>query len=275
MADEKKDSEKDRLYAEDLSRLADFRLMDDDFFSETLDGKKEAVQYILNTVLERDDLVVLETKTQRTYRSAVKRSISLDIWAKDAEGRIADIEIQRADRGTGARRARMHSSMLDRDLLQKGQTFDEAAETFVIFITENDKFEAGFPVYNIDRTIRQLNHRAFGDQAHIVYVNGKFRDLHHPVGRLMHDFWCTSADDMLIPVLAEEVRYMKETEGGRRQMSRAMEEMRAEAVHCERIRIATQMLQDGIPADKTAGYLGLSTEDVQELAESLQTKASA
>ena len=152
-----------RFHDDAVTMLERFKLMDDDFFSEALDGKIEAVQFILNTVLERDDLKVIETKTQREYKSATKRSIKLDIWAQDEEGRITDVEIQRADKGTGSKRARFHSSMIDRDLLEKGQKFDEAAETYVIFITENDKYDAGLPAYHIDRTIRELNHRSFKD----------------------------------------------------------------------------------------------------------------
>ena len=214
-----------RFHEDAVAMLERFKLMDDDFFSEALDGKIDAVQFILNTVLERDDLKVIETKTQREYKSATKRSIKLDIWAQDEEGRITDVEIQRADKGTGAKRARIHSSMIDRDLLEKGQEFDEVAETYVIFITENDKYDAGLPVYHINRTIEELNHRSFEDESHIVYVNGAFRDKSHPIGRLMHDFWCTSADDMLNDVLAKEVRYMKESEEGRTSMCEMMEKM--------------------------------------------------
>ena len=48
------------------------------------------------------------------------------------------MEIQRAEEGAGARRARFHGSMIDRDLLGKGKDFDELPESFVIFITEED-----------------------------------------------------------------------------------------------------------------------------------------
>mgnify|MGYP000213043675 CR=1 FL=1 len=36
-----------------LELLKDLRLMDDDFFSEALDGKVEAVEFILQVVLEK------------------------------------------------------------------------------------------------------------------------------------------------------------------------------------------------------------------------------
>ena len=94
----------------DLQRIKELRLMDDDFFSEALDGKIEAVEYILNTVLERDDIKVKSTKAQVEYKSATKRSIILDIQAEDTDGKLMDIEIQRSDRGTGVKRARFHST---------------------------------------------------------------------------------------------------------------------------------------------------------------------
>lgn len=48
----------------DLQMIKELRLMDDDFFSEALDGKIEAVEYILKTILERDDIKVRSTKAQ-------------------------------------------------------------------------------------------------------------------------------------------------------------------------------------------------------------------
>ena len=71
----------------DLQRIKELRLMDDDFFSEALDGKTKAVEYILNTILERDDIKVKSTKAQVEYKSATKRSIKLDIQAEEVHGK--------------------------------------------------------------------------------------------------------------------------------------------------------------------------------------------
>lgn len=59
----------------DLQMIKELRLMDDDFFSEALDGKIEAVEYILNTILERDDVKVKSAKSQVEYKSAMILSI--------------------------------------------------------------------------------------------------------------------------------------------------------------------------------------------------------
>ena len=213
----------------DLQMIKELRLMDDDFFSEALDGKIEVVEYILNTILERDDIKVKSTKAQVEYKSATKRSIILDIHAEDASGKILDIEIQRSDRGSGVKRARFHSSMIDRTLLSKGKDFEDLVDTYVIFITENDKFGMGIPLYHVERRITEMDCALFDDGAHIIYVNGEYRNVEDPVGSLMHDFNCKEAKDIVNPLLAEEVRYLKETEGGRSQMCKLLEEMRNEA----------------------------------------------
>ena len=264
----------------DLQRIKELRLMDDDFFSEALDGKTKAVEYILNTILERDDIKVKSTKAQVEYKSATKRSIKLDIQAEDVHGRLMDIEIQRSDRGSGVRRARFHSSMIDRTLLSKGEDFEDLVDTYVIFITENDKFGKGVPLYHIERRIKEMDNALFGDGAHILYVNGEYRNLEHPVGSLMHDFNCKDAKDMVNPLLAEEVRYLKETEGGQSQMCRLLEEMRNEAAekakaegkaegnHEKAVNTALKMLTRGRDSiEEIAEITGLSLEEVRKLAD--------
>lgn len=254
----------------DLQMIKELRLMDDDFFSEALDGKIEAVEYILRTILERDDIKVKSTKTQVEYKSAAKRSIKLDIQAEDVSGKIIDIEIQRSDRGSGVKRARFHSSMIDRTLLSKGENFEDLVDTYIIFITENDKFGMGIPLYHVERRIEEMDYALFGDGAHILYVNGEYRNMEHPVGCLMHDFNCKNAEDIINPLLAEEVRYLKETEGGRDQMCKLLEDMRAEAAakaaHKKAVSTALKMLSREVYSmEEIAELNGLPLEEVQEL----------
>lgn len=266
--------EQSERYARYREIIRDMRLMDDEFFSEALNGKIAPVEYILQTILERDDIRVQRTESQVEYKSATKRSIKLDIQAVDAEGRVMDIEVQRADKGASVRRARFHSSTIDRTLLEKGDEFDALVDTYVIFLTEHDKFGVGLPLYHVERTIPELNHTPFGDGAHILYVNGAFRDLNHPVGRLMHDMNCTRAEDMLNPLLAEEVRYLKETQGGNANMSEALELIAKEyakeeverAEHEKAVSTALNLLAIGtLSVEDIARCVGLPVEEVKSL----------
>ena len=65
----------------------------------------------------------------------------------------------------------------------------------------------------------------FHDGAHILYVNGEYRG-DSDIGKLMHDFNCTDADEMNIELLAQGTRYLKESPEGVSEMCREMEIMR-------------------------------------------------
>lgn len=64
---------------------------------------------------------------------------------------------------------------LDRTLLSKGNDFEDLVDTYVIFITEKDKFGMGIPLYHIERKIAEMDNALFGDGAHILYVNGEYK----------------------------------------------------------------------------------------------------
>lgn len=165
--------------------------------------------------------------------------------------------------------------MIDSELLDKNDAFTALPQTYVIFITENDYYGAGLPVYHVERHIEELQYASFGDGSHILYVNGSFRDLTHPVGRLMHDFHCRNADEMCYPVFAERMHYFKESERGYQTMSRITEELmeigrnigfaegHAEG-HAEgRIEVFSMLYaQNRISKKEFAAYVGISVDEV-------------
>ncbi len=68
-------------------------------------------------------------------------------------------------------------------------------------------------------------------------------------------------------LLADKVRYFKETEGGREQMCKVMEDMRNEAAWKKSVEIAFAMIEDSkLSLELIAKYSGLTLEEVEELA---------
>ena len=141
---------------------------------------------------------------------------------------------------------------MDADITIPGADAENLPETYVIFITENDIYKKGKPLYKIDRYVD--SHELFNDEAHIIYVNGQYKG-DDPIGDLMHDFHCKKADDMKNKLLAERTRYLKETDKGDRHMCRIIEEMLKEERAERDIEIATKILEKG----------EMSEESVKEL----------
>ena len=254
------EQEKNRRVAEQL------RLIDDDFLRLYFNDNPEGVEYILNVLLQRQDLKVLHSETQCEYRSLSGRSVSLDIYAEDADGKRYNIEIQRADSGATPKRARFHSSMLDTKLLQKKEPFRNLAETFVIMLTEHDIMKHGLPLYHYDRICRETG-VYLEDDSHIIYVNGAYQNPDDSIGRLMHDFQCVDAKDMYNEKLSERFRYFKETEGGMGEMCKVVEERAKECVMREKIAdISSLLLLGKLTHEEIATALHVSIELVDEVA---------
>ncbi len=270
----------DWQHREDLQRLRGFRLLDDDFLTKCFEGDPKYIQLVLRIVLEMPDLVVVDVRTQVFVENLLHRSVRLDILATDSAGRRINVEIQRSDKGTGRKRARYNSSMMDANLLRKGENFDELPDTYVVFITEHDVIGDGQPLYKVERYISGSN-KKFEDGSHILYVNGAYRD-ETPIGKLMHDFSCTDPEDMHYDVLAERVRFFKESKEGIAIMCKVMEDMRNESlregmregrkegrkegIREEKKLTVLRMLEIGKYAlEEVANISGLSLEEVEKL----------
>ena len=254
-----------------LAKIQEFTLMDDDFMTVFFDNDIPRTEYVLRIIMENETLSVKSVKTQYEIKNLKGRSVRLDVRAEDGSGKVYDIEIQNADSGAGARRARYNSALMDADATVPKMDTEKLPETYVIFITANDVLGDGFPLYHIERTIQE-SRKLFNDGAHIIYVNGTYRG--GKIGDLMHDFSCKKADEMKNPILAEKVRLLKENDKGVKHMCKIMEDFAKEERAEERIETAVQILKDGkMTETELIYYFHLSPEQMAKVKEQLEAYA--
>jgi predicted transposase/invertase (TIGR01784 family) len=196
--------------------------MDDDFMAVIFEDIP-CTEVLLSVILDRDDLIVKKVVPQYEIKNLGGRSVRLDIFAVDQENRAYNIEIQRKDSGAVRKRARYNSSLLDAHVTDPGDEYDDLADTYVIFITENDVLKENRPIYHVHRFIEESG-KLFEDGSHIIYVNSRIRD-DTALGKLMHDFFCSDPNEMENQTLAKRVRYFKESEKGVKTMCKVMEDL--------------------------------------------------
>ncbi|HJB07825.1 MAG TPA: Rpn family recombination-promoting nuclease/putative transposase [Candidatus Enterocloster faecavium] len=244
-----------------------------DIFMRNVLKQKECTEYILQVIMGRDDLKVLEQVLQKDYKNLQGRSAILDCVVQDSDGKQFDVEIQQENEGASPKRARYHAGLMDMNTLNPGEDFDELPECHVIFITQKDALGRNLPIYHIDRTIRE-NGEDFGDESHIIYVNSSRQD-DTPLGRLMHDFHCKSAAEIRNDILARRVRELKETQEGVEHMCREMDQIYQEgAVQGRKEGRAEGRAEGRIEGEMTAkknmamslAGMGLSAEKIAEAA---------
>ena len=271
MADENTllNSDLESRYEKYKGIIKNFTLMSD-IFMRNVFKKRECLEYVLQVIMEKQDLHVIDQIIQKDYKNLQGRSAVMDCVARDSTGKQFDVEIQQDNEGASPKRARYHSGLMDMNTLNPGQDFEKLPESYVIFITRDDILGYGLPIYHIDRQIKELE-EAFQDEAHIIYVNSRKQD-DTELGRLMHDLHCKKADEMHSPILAKRVYELKETQKGVELMCHEMEKIYSEGMESGEKRgelkakkeTILSLAEMGIPVDKIAKAVNLNEKDVQK-----------
>ena len=258
----------EQRYERYKEKIKHFTIMNDIFMRNVL-KETACTEYILQVIMNRTDLKVIDQTLQKDYKNLQGRSAILDCVAKDAENNFFNVEIQGENDGASPKRARYHCGLLDMNLLNPGELFDSLPETYIIFITKNDVLGYNQPISHIQRRIKETED-IFQDGQHILYVNSKKQD-DTELGRLMHDLHCKEVDEMYSNILATRVHQLKETEEGVNQMCQELEEIYNEGeqsgVQKGELKKAREttlaLLEMGMSSEQIAKAVNLSIETIQ------------
>ena len=254
----------EQRYKRYKEKIKHFTIMNDIFMRNVL-KEISCTEYILQVIMNRTDIKVIDQTLQKDYKNLQGRSAILDCVARDAENNFFNVEIQGENDGASPKRARYHCGLLDMNLLNPGDLFDNLPETYIIFITKNNILEYSQPISHIQRRIKETED-TFQDGQHILYVNSKKQD-DTELDRLMHDLHCKEADKMYSNVLSARVQQLKETTEGVNQMCQELEEIYNEGEQSGELKKAREtaltLLDMGMPAEQIAKAVNLCIETVQ------------
>ena len=263
------DSELEARYERYKGVIKNFTLMSD-IFMRNVFKQRECLEYVLQVIMEKPNLRVIDQVIQKDYKNLQGRSAIMDCVARDSEDKQFNVEIQQDNEGASPKRARYHSGLMDMNTLNPGQDFDELPESYVVFITRDDILGYGLPIYHINKQIKEVG-ESFQDEAHIIYVNSRKQE-DTELGRLMHDLHCKNADEMHSPVLAKRVHELKDTRKGVELMCHEMEKIYSEGMENGEKRgelkakkeTALSMAEEGMDIKKIARLVNTSEKDVQQ-----------
>ena len=245
--------------------IDNFTLMSD-IFMRNVFKKKECLEYVLQIILQNHKLFIAEHIIQKDYKNLQGRSAVMDCVARDADGQYFNIEIQQENEGASPNRARYNSGLMDMNMLNPGQDFDELTENYGIFIKINYILGYGLAIYHVERVIMEVD-GFFGDGTHIIYVNSKIQE-DTELGRLMHDFHCKKAEDMYSRILADRVYELKETQKGVEFMCQEMEQIYYEGEKSGELKArketAMLLVEDGMDISRIARLMKVTEQDIHE-----------
>ena len=154
------------------------------------------------------------------------RSVILDAKCSLSDGRIINIEVQKANDDNHQKRVRYNGAILTTNITDPGKKFENVPDICVVFISKFDIFGGNHSLYHVDRVVRE-NGKIINNGFEEIYVNTKIKDGSE-VSELMEVFSNDNAYNSKFPVTSESKRRYKETEGGQQIMCEIMERIATE-----------------------------------------------
>ena len=155
----------------------DIPLENDAMFS-TVMQYEDACRGLIETIFEGRRVRRLQYKDmppasqKNIIFDPANKSIRLDVFFEDGDT-VYDIEMQKVDTGNLPLRARMYSSMMDANMLDKGLEYEALRRSYVIFVCMFDLFEKGRTKYTFKSICEEDRDLPLGDGRCIMFLNTK------------------------------------------------------------------------------------------------------
>ena len=195
-------------------RKVDFEkitLTDDMMFSTVLSEPqkcKEFLQRILGiTIVELE--MVTEQKTMKNKRFG--KGIRLDIYVKDQDGNVYDLEMQMTNTKELELRSRYYHSEMDGYQIKAGQPYNELKNSIVIFICDFDMLKRNRSVYTFVNQCVEEKDLILEDKRKTLFVNisGERVGLSEELSVLLDYLKTSEPKDEFTKGLHEEVKSVR------------------------------------------------------------------
>ena len=175
------------------TKFEDLTISNDFMFKEVMKSNKGLCKRLVGSIMQQDieDIVYIETeKTLQPYYDS--RGIRLDVILADKNHTRYNLEMQAknviGDTGEALlpKRTRYYQSVIDMDMLKKGQDFDELDPLVLIFICTFDLYKEGRYVYTFKSRCLENLELELANDVTVKLVNAKGK--HGQVNTLLKNF---------------------------------------------------------------------------------------
>ncbi|MPQ45065.1 Rpn family recombination-promoting nuclease/putative transposase [Clostridium tarantellae] len=159
--------------------LKELNLEDDFLFAKVMSDKeicKEFLEKLLQIEIEKIEM----PENQKTIDLLLEsKGIRLDIYVKDENNTVYNVEMQRGKHRNLPKRLRYYQGNIDLDLISKGDDYRKLAKSFIIFICTFDLFNAGRHKYTFETVCVEDHTIKLKDDTNKIILNttGVIKDL--------------------------------------------------------------------------------------------------
>lgn len=199
------------------------RIIDDALF-RLMAEKQGVCQEILRTLLDLPDLQVIRVTSQSVVKS-LHREVSLDALCLLGDGKYANIEMQKGSCNDDVVRTRFHAAALTAAYTPKGTDFVDIPQVTIVYITEYDALHNNQTVTHVKRCMQTSDGFVpVPDKEDIFFANTAVLDGSGKSDLLQLLLRRDVFEDAKYPELSKAMKYFKQTEGGRSEVCKTVED---------------------------------------------------
>ena len=133
------------------------------------------IQEALRVFLRDPELVVLATLPEKKIVNLYGRSAVLDSKCQLGDGRIVNVEVQKADQDHHLKRTRYYGALLTTNITDPGKNFNEVPDVCVVYVTAFDPFGKNRVAYHAYNMLEEFNERIENGYEE-WYINAAVQD---------------------------------------------------------------------------------------------------
>lgn len=147
---------------------------------------KELLQIILPDL--KIDHIEYPELQKEIRPDADAKSIRLDVYVQDGKGTVYSIEMQIANTHELPKRTRYYQSIIDLQLLDKGEHYKKLKQSYIIFICPFDLFGKGRHIYTFENICKEDKDISLGDETTKIFLNtsGILNDVNHELKEFLN-----------------------------------------------------------------------------------------
>ena len=189
-----------------------------DFMFGTVFRDKEKCKELLQRILKIELIEVEVVEPQKIMKTTlIGKGIRIDIYAKDSEGNVYDIEMQTTEETDLHLRTRYYHSEMDSYQIRAGQKYFNLKQSVVIFICTFDPFADDRSIYTFETICKENKELVLADkrQTYFVNINGNREGISEDTTKLLDYFKTGQPTDSYTENIQNQVKIIREDDDWR------------------------------------------------------------
>jgi len=193
--------------------------LEDDFLFAKVMSDEDICKKVLEKILNIKIQYIEMPSEQKVIDILLdSKAVRLDIYVKDKNNTVYNVEMQKGKRKNLAKRSRYYQGSIDLDMISKGRDYNELQKSFVIFICTFDPFNKGRHFYTFENRCNEDNNLVLGDETAKLFLNtkGTLDDVDEEMLEFLAyieestDAVANAAKSQLVKEINQKVKYLKE-----------------------------------------------------------------